>query len=442
MRANWFSSALEKRNFRLLTTDGVLFFTAATFLDATILIPLFLENVSGSPILIGLATAIRHLGFVLPQLIIAQRMQRIHRLDRFVFWSYLICRFAMLFVIGAFLYDPSSSLVLLAFFIGYTMFAIGEGVTQVPWMDVFGRTISQQNHGKLFGLIQTLGAIGAFLGGVLIEHVLSNPQDYPYPYNFTILFGLAAVLLLISTLSFLYVRQGQRRLHAAQHSKKSWRTIFANFPRAWRLNRAFRTLLIIQLLTGVHQMAMPFYILYVSTLPGVDGGVIASLVIVQIVGGIAGGLLFGALSSKVSNTATIRTDVLLNLCVPVLILIAGMLADGSNVRYLVGAAFFLLGVVGGGWIGFNNYLMEISSDDTRGTYIAYINTCTAPLAILPIFSGSLVYVLSYPVIFMIVLILLLVACHQSWQLPATTTTLRRRGERAVRTDRQTNAAPQ
>ncbi|MGZ4107729.1 MAG: MFS transporter, partial [Tumebacillaceae bacterium] len=189
MRANWFSSALEKRNFNMLTLDGVLYYTALTFLDATILIPLFLEHLSGSAMLIGLATAIRQFSFVAPQMFIARLMSRIPRLTRFVFWSYLICRFAFLFVIAELLHDPSSHWVLIAFFVGYSMFTLGEGVIQVPWMDLFGRTISPQNHGKLFGVMQTLGAIGAFAGGLVIQYVLARPEQFPYPTNFLVMFS-------------------------------------------------------------------------------------------------------------------------------------------------------------------------------------------------------------------------------------------------------------
>jgi MFS family permease len=441
MRANWFSSALEKRNFNMLTLDGVLYYTALTFLDATILIPLFLAHVSGAPMLIGLATAIRQLSFVAPQLFIARLMSRIPRLTRFVFWSYLICRFAFLFVIGELLHAPSSHWVLIAFFVGYSMFTLGEGVIQVPWMDLFGRTITPKNHGKLFGVMQTLGAVGAFAGGLVIQNVLSKPEQYPYPTNFLVIFTLAFVFLFFSTLSFLYVKEGPRRHPPAKEAEKSWLAIIGNLPRTWRTNPAFRILMIVQLLVGLHQLAMPFYILYVQRLVGIEQRIVGFLVIAQIVGGMFGGVVLGGMSSRLGNQMTVRLTVFLNVCVPVLILCAGQATGATGVELLVIGAFFLMGVIGGGWIGFTNYLMEITNDDTRGCYVAYLNMCTAPLAILPVFSGKFVHAFSYETLFAIVLILLLVAMYWSWKLPITTIR-HRRGERVARSDRQTNAAPQ
>ncbi|MGZ4030715.1 MAG: MFS transporter [Tumebacillaceae bacterium] len=441
MRANWFSSALEKRNFNMLTLDGVLYYTALTFLDATILIPLFLEHLSGSAMLIGLATAIRQFSFVAPQMFIARLMSRIPRLTRFVFWSYLICRFAFLFVIAELLHDPSSHWVLIAFFVGYSMFTLGEGVIQVPWMDLFGRTISPQNHGKLFGVMQTFGAIGAFAGGLVIQYVLARPEQFPYPTNFLVMFSLAFVVLFFSTLSFLYVKEGPRRHIPAKDAEKSWWSIIGNLPRTWRNNRAFRTLMIVQLLVGLHQLAMPFYILYVQKLTGVVESFVGFLVIAQIVGGMFGGVVLGGMSTRLGNQLTVRLTVFLNVCVPVLILLAGRTVQPIGVELLVGGAFFLMGMIGGGWIGVTNYLMEISNDETRGCYVAYLNTCTAPLAILPVFSGKFVHAFSYETMFVIVLILLLVALYWSWKLPITTIR-HRRGERVARSDRQTNAAPQ
>src|SRR5689334_22361670 len=105
MRPNWFSSALERRNFNMLTLDGVLYNTAMTFFDATILIPLFLQQFGGSPMLIGLATALRHLGYFLPQLFMARWLPKIPRLSRFVFWSYLLFRFSFIAVIALLIYD-------------------------------------------------------------------------------------------------------------------------------------------------------------------------------------------------------------------------------------------------------------------------------------------------------------------------------------------------
>jgi hypothetical protein len=440
MRPNWFSSALERRNFKGLTVDGALYFVALTFLDATILIPLFLQHVSGSALLIGLATAIRHLCFVLPQVFIAKWMHRIPRLNRFVFRTYLFCRFGFLLVIGMLLYNSQSPWVLICFFIGHTLFCLGEGLSQVPWMDLFGRTISPRNHGKLFGLMQTLGALGSFAAGLLIQQVLSHPDSYPYPLNFLIVFSLAFLLLFCSSLSFLYVKEGTRRSESSPELEKKRSEPTRTLVATLRQNLPFRRLMGIQMLIGLHQLAMPFYILYVQEMPEVSGDLIGRLVIAQIVGGMAGGLLFGTLSQKVGNRSTIRWDVLCNVLVPVLILSAGRQAGGIEQQSLVLTAFCLIGVVGGGWIGFTNYLLEISNDHTRGRMVAYLNMCTAPLALLPVFSGSLVKALSYEKVFGIVLILLLVALLLTWKLPLTTIR-HRRGERGVRPDRQTNAAP-
>lgn len=426
----------------MLTLDGVLYFSALTFLDATILIPLFLQHTGGSAMLIGLAAAIRQIGFILPQLLTARYLNKIPRLNRFVFWSYLVCRFAFLLVIVALLHEPHSSAVLIAFFIGYTMFTLGEGITQVPWMDVFGRTIRAQNHGKSFGLMQTFGALGAFAGGLVIQEVLSHPERYPYPNNFLILFALAFGLLLIATLSFLYVKEcPHRRPAPAESGEKSFWATLGNLPRTWRTHAAFRRLLIIQTLIGAHQLVMPFYILYAQTLPGVDAVLIGALVMAQIIGAMAGGILFGSLSSRWGNRAAVLFNSGFNLLVPLLMIFAGLAGGAEHVRQLVTASFFLLGLVGGGWIGFTNYLLEISNDETRGSYVAYLNTSSAPLAILPVFSGSLTGVLSYPAMFAIVLIIMLAALYYSLRLPSTTTRYRR-GDRAARLDRKTNAAPQ
>ncbi|PWK06280.1 MFS transporter [Tumebacillus permanentifrigoris] len=440
VRPNWFSSALERRNFKGLTVDGALYFVALTFLDATILIPLFLQHVSGSPLLIGLATAIRHLCFVLPQVFIAKWMHRIPRLNRFVFRTYLFCRFGFLLVIGMLFFNSQSPWVLICFFIGHTLFCLGEGLIQVPWMDLFGRTIRPQNHGKLFGLMQTLGAVGSFAAGLLIQHVLSHPERFPYPLNFLIVFSMAFLLLTCSTLSFLYVREGVRRSEVPLEPEKKRSEPSQTLAATLRQNLPFRRLTLIQMLIGLHQLAMPFYILYVQEMPGVEMDLIGRLVIAQIVGGMVGGLLFGLLSEKFDNRTTIRWAVLTNVGVPILILYAGQQAGGVGQQSLVVLAFCLMGVVSGGWIGFTNYLLEISNDHTRGRLVAYLNMCTAPLSLLPVFSGSLLQAFSYENVFGIVLILLLVALFLSWKLPLTTIR-HRRGERGVRSDRQTNAAP-
>ncbi|MCX7571423.1 MFS transporter [Tumebacillus sp. DT12] len=419
MRANWFSSALERRNFRMLSFDGVLYNIALTFLDATILIPLFLTELGGSPLWIGLATAIRQVGFILPQLLIARWLPRIPRLTRFVFGTYLLCRFAFLLVILAMVNRMSPEIVMLAFFLGYTMFSLGEGIIQVPWMDVFGRTISPHNHGRLFGLMQTFGGIGAFLCGLVIQHVLAHPQQFPYPGNFIVIFSLAFVLLFVSTLSFLYVKEGPRRRIEPKENGSGWLGR-GHLLRTWRHNTAFRRLLIVQTLLGLHQTAMPFYILYVQRLPAFAKASVGDLVLAQVIGGIAGGLLLGSMSARLGNRATISLTVMISACVPGLILLAGQLGAGPHaidVQYWVWLGFFLLGVAGAGWIGCTNYLLEISNDETRGRFVAYLNTCSAPLAILPIFSASMIDRISYEAVFLIVLLLLLVALCWSFRLP-------------------------
>ena len=97
-------------------------------------------------------------------------------------------------------------LALVGYFVGLSLFALGDGITSVPWTDIVGRTVPHQRRGRLFGTMQVLGGILAFGAGFAVRRIIAHPA-LPYPYNFALLFFIGAALLMLSSLSFSRVRE-------------------------------------------------------------------------------------------------------------------------------------------------------------------------------------------------------------------------------------------
>lgn len=73
-----------KRNYLLLTADGTFFFIGMAFLDASSVVPVFIDNYTGSLQLAGLAITIKTAASLLAQLLIGPYVSRIRYLPSFI----------------------------------------------------------------------------------------------------------------------------------------------------------------------------------------------------------------------------------------------------------------------------------------------------------------------------------------------------------------------
>ncbi|MTV48569.1 MFS transporter [Heliobacillus mobilis] len=405
--------AVDRRNFYFMTANGALYFTALAFIDSNIIVPLFLNNLTHSPLLVGLAATVRSVGFFLPQILLAGWVTGAEHLNRFIFRTHFFTRSQLLIPVLAIWFSWPASVTATLFLISFTIFAFGEGVGQVPWMDIFGRTIDESHRGKMMGIMQSLGGLGAFGGTLLVQRILGSPR-WEFPTDFSLLFLLAVTFLLASAFAIRFAKDPAKQSRNARELSVSH--VISHIPQYLRDHRLFTRMLVVQVLTGFNVLGFPFYILFVQQAGVLPRWAAAILLTIQVLGQVSGGLLLGYFSDRVGNRKTIIVTTVINLLVPLVILFSQRLA-GLAAFIGTGLGFLGVGMVLGGWLGFVNYLMETTPTAKRPIYVSLSNLFASPVGLLPIAAGAFLKLIPMNWIFWTIAFIEILAVMMAMRLP-------------------------
>ncbi|GAB4500736.1 MAG: MFS transporter [Anaerolineales bacterium] len=342
------------------------------------IIPLFVNQLTSSALLIGLIPAIHAVGWQLPQLFTAGWVGKMRRFKPAVLKMTIHERVPYLGLALAALLLPmlGASIILPLTFLLLIWQGIGSGVTANAWQSMIAKIIPAEARGTFFGvqaamanIFISLSAVGA---GYLLEKM--NP-----PYGFALSFFLAALMMGISYLFIAMTREPESAEVLPEESA----------PHFWQIARQilrrdanFRWFLVFRVLFQFATMGFAFYIVFglrrfeMSAL--IAGFLTAALTISQTVGNAFMGYLGDRLGHR-------------------LMLIAGALAVAlssilawyaPSVEWLY-PVFVLAGLANVSfWTIGMAITVQFGRESERPVYIGLSNTLIAPATILaPVLGG-------------------------------------------------------
>ena len=107
----------------------------------------------------------------------------------------MILLFALLtFWLGA----GQPQLILIAFFICYSLAAFGDGLVGVPWADLAATSMDHRWRARMFGIATVIIGSLMLLVSPLIGVILSE-RGPAFPNNYALLFGIAGLMFALST---------------------------------------------------------------------------------------------------------------------------------------------------------------------------------------------------------------------------------------------------
>ena len=190
------SSASEK-NFRYNYTIGILNGAIFGFVDALIApsltLAVFITQLGGSSLLVGLMSAIYNGGWFIPQFLISHRLQQLP-LKKPVYAGAAAVRIVCWFfiVVATYLLGATNEALLLAiFFLLMTIYSLAAGVAGNPFMAIVAKVIPIPRRGSFFGWREFTGTAMGLLAGYLVAVALSPERALPFPQNFTLIFTVA-----------------------------------------------------------------------------------------------------------------------------------------------------------------------------------------------------------------------------------------------------------
>lgn len=374
---------IRKRNFYSLILEGMFFWIGFAFLDSNSVIPVFIDTYTGSLYLAGLATTLRTASSLLAQLAIGPHIQRIKNMPAFIIRIMLLFRPLPILMIPVLLLSKDLFLPVWVFLIIFSLLWVSDGLIVVPWLDVFGRTIESSTRGKLLGYQQVLGSIGSLFAGLIIKEALEHPT-LSDGVRYSIIFGSAGIILLISSIAMSFVKDFPREILEQKPNPFDY---FAKLPGYFKKNKLYARMVITQIISGFGWMVMPFIILYNKDTFSLNPVQISTLIYTQIVGTLAGGIIWGNLSHRLGNRYVISISQVISFVLSLLVLTSLPLSSLIDAFYLAVMMSFLAGLSMGSWMGFVNYTIDVVDDNERPIYFVLTSVITLPLTLLPFLSG-------------------------------------------------------
>jgi hypothetical protein len=173
-----------------------------------------------------------------------------------------------------------------------------------------------------------------------------------------------------------------------------------------RTDRRFRLFLFTQWLGGTTLMALPFYVVAANRL-GLDAPDVAVLLGAQTAGSLTSNAAWGWIGDRFGKLRLLESVGLLRLLPPLGMLLM-LMNDGlaEEGRLLALAVLFVSigALINGMTISYLGFLMEISPDDRRPAYSAYLNALASPAALLPLVGATVARLISLEAVFTLAIV--------------------------------------
>ena len=379
-----------------------------TIAEPSTILPLIVNYFGGSSLLVGFFAALLRGGAVLIQLFAAFQSQTYALMLPYLRRVFLV-RFISWFSIGIAIIlfgENSPNLTLFSIGIGLFIFSFSAGFGAIYFKDIIGKIFSHKFRGKTMSYRQFFSGLGGLISGALAGYIL---HTFEAPYSFGYLFIISAFIMGFGYLSFGSIDEPKKEKVATK--EKSFKEFLHNSLTLLKADKQLQTQLKIFLFGYGYLLALPFIILDAQESIGLDGVAIGSLITAQMVGAMLSNFLWAKLSGNGLNRLTAQVAISFQITAILLAVFASSLSMYMALFFLVGAA------IDGSRIASGNLILELAPAEKRPVYMALqINILSMGL-FFSILGGLILQLSSYPVLYTLTLIMLIIALFISFRLP-------------------------
>ena len=382
-----------KFNMTVNILDGAFFGLAIGFSSFVTVLPLFINTMTQSALLIGLIPAIHAAGWQFPQLFFSRHVSRQTRYKPMTLFLTIQERipFLGLAVIAWFIPVLGIEAALALSFLMITWQSLGAGVTAVAWQSMIAKIIPSERRGAFFGFQSAAANLLASMSAILAGLILENLDTY---LNFFLCFILCSLAMVISWIMLALTRE---RENPPENTNLISGSLWENSSRILKRDKNFRWYLVGRTLTQFAMMGLGFFTVYLVNTFAVSKAEAGLMTSVLLGTQIVANPIMGWLSDRWSNTMVMK----IGIACAILSVLLAWLAQNHAWFYLI---FFLIGIANvANWTIGIIMSLEFSTNDTdRPTYIGLANTLVAPANILaPFLGGWIAQTSSYPTTFLV-----------------------------------------
>jgi len=384
-------------------------------------LPVFVQHVTSSSWIVGLAAPLIRGGGFLPQILTARYAETLSR-QKPLLIAVMSVRFAAwvgIATVTFFLAGPHPTLALSLVLTLLLVFSLAGGVGAVPFQEIFARLFPPRLRGRFLAVRQLGGGLLAILAGLVVRDVLD--RALPFSIRYGLLFALSAAIMALGFVALASVVEPHSRPQKAQPEPLPG--FLVRLRRILATDHGFQKLLLTELLLRTIHLSLPFMVLDFRSRFGLGIGFVGTALSASMAGQLVSNLWWGRLSDRRGNRSVVLTVNLLAVAMTAGAFLAPSPAVGLAVFFLAGA------VLSGSSIGYVNYLLELAPVPQRPAYISLRGTLTAPLLFLGVPGGLLVDRLGYGSVEVIALLGTVGALVAALRLPCLRPVTRITGER-------------
>ena len=219
----------KRKRFARVAAAGITFQAGSAAVDSATIMSALVYQLSGSSVLVGVVTALLRFGWLFPQLFVGYLAQnRGSSMQYYVVGAFgrtfCIALLAVILFIGA---DWQTDRLTVAVLLLWTAYAFVSGIVAVPYNDIVARAIPTELRSRLLAT--------RFFGGGVLALVVAAMADrlvvsLPFPISYAGIFGLAALLMLLSSGVFTAMGEPRRTSNVVREDKS---TFFEYLAAGW-----------------------------------------------------------------------------------------------------------------------------------------------------------------------------------------------------------------
>lgn len=403
-----------RRNYRLLVAEGVLFTVGLVFFDPNTVVPLLMDRLTGSAILVGVVAAVQPLFKGIVPILAGNWISSLPRRKRYLVGMVAVGRLPLwLLGLGLILIPGAPSWFWAAMLLlVQVLFWFGDSAGDPAWMDMVGKSVRESRRGRFFATRQVVGGLLSLAAGALVAAVLHLDRlVFPRDYGVVVLLGAAVFLGNTATFTGLVERP------SGTTPRLPLRRLVTQLPVYIRRNPAFSRTMLVLILFNMARISMPFFIVFGRQVFSLPDSALGLVIPLQMAGRICGALLWGHLGDRRGHERSIRGVNLVSILPPALTLALGFAPPILSPAVSFGVLFFVLGLSLEGWPPYINYMLDIVSPEERPMYAGLMGVGYVPATLAPIAGGLLLQHLGYPALFAVTIVLTGLGLIFAWTLP-------------------------
>ena len=404
----------RRRNYALLVAEGILFTIGLVFFDPTTVVPLLMERLTGSAVLVGLVGAIQPLAKGVAPVISGNWISALPRKKTFLVTAMAVGRLPMWALGLCLLLVPAApgwvwAVVLLMV---QLLFWVGDSTGDPAWMDLIGKSVADDRRGRFFATRQVAGGLLSIAAGALVATILAI-DGLPFPRNYGVVVLIGALIFVANIGTFV----GLIERPSATSTRHRVVDLIRQLPGYLTSNRSFARMMLVLLLFNAARMSGPFFIVFGRQMLGLSDSALGVVIPAQMIGRIAGAVLWGSLGDRRGHERAIRGVNLVALLPPAIALLIALTGIAGAPVVAFAVLFAVLGVSLEGWPPYINYMLAAVSEDERPRYAGLMGIGYVPAGLAPIAGGLVVQYFGFVALFGISIGITAVAALLSFSLP-------------------------